>query len=250
MIFFCIVCILLSDIPCTKFICYALVSIIFLYILYKLRYPHLMRKNPLANIPFEEFDYQMLLDALQEYRQPRMKINRMLADGTIIRVKKGLYILGNSSRRRHFSREILANLCYGPSYISLQYALHYHGLTPERVETVTSVTTGRSRAFSTPVGVFSYRSIPLEAFPTGMGQYELADGRSFLIATPEKALSDTIVADRGAGIVNVNEMREYLAELRVDPNMLQGLDRKRLTTIAQRYRSRRLRFLCDLVGWL
>lgn len=209
-----------------------------------------MRKNPLANISFEEFDYQMLLDALQEYRQPRMKINRLLADGIIIRIKKGLYIFGDSTRRRPFSREILANLCYGPSYISLQYALHYHGLTPERVETVTSVTTGRSRAFSTPVGQFSYRTIPLEAFPAGMGQYDLADGRHFLMATPEKALADTIVAGRGAGIVNVKEMREYLAGLRVDLTALKDLDRKLLAAIAQRYRSRRVRFLCDLVGWL
>ncbi|WP_026842964.1 type IV toxin-antitoxin system AbiEi family antitoxin domain-containing protein [Citrifermentans bremense] len=209
-----------------------------------------MRKNPLANIPFEEFDYQMLLDALQEYRQPRMKINRLLADVIIVRIKKGLYIFGESTRRRPFSREILANLCYGPSYISLQYALHYHGLTPERVETVTSVTTGRSRAFSTPVGQFSYRTISLEAFPAGMGQYDLADGRHFLMATPEKALADTIVADRGTGIVNVKEMREYLAGLRVDQSVLKDLDRKLLANIAQRYRSRRLRFLCDLVGWL
>ena len=209
-----------------------------------------MKKNLLTQFPYEEFDYQTLLDALREYRQPRMKINRMLADGTIIRIKKGLYILGDLTRKRHFSREILANLCYGPSYISLQYALHYHGLTPERVETVTSVTTGRSRAFSTPVGVFSYRTIPFEAFATGMGQYELADGRSFLMATPEKALADTIVADRGASIMNVNEMRDYLTELRVDPTALRGLDRKLLVAITQYYRSRRLRFLCNLVGWL
>jgi len=83
-----------------------------------------------------------------------------------------------------------------------------------------------------------------------MGQYELADGRSFLMATPEKALADTIVADRGASIMNVNEMRDYLTELRVDPTALRGLDRKLLVAITQYYRSRRLRFLCNLVGWL
>ncbi len=57
---------------------------------------------------------------------------------------------------------------YGPSYISLEYALQYHGLIPERVEAVTSVTTGRSRRFASPVGLFTYRSIPLSAFRTGM----------------------------------------------------------------------------------
>src|ERR1700686_148867 len=154
------------------------------------------------SIPYEEFDYQTLLDAIHGYARPRMKISGMLAKGDIVRVKKGLYILGESLRRGAFCRELLANLIYGPSYVSLEYALHYHGLTPERVETVTSVTCGRARAFETPVGAFSYRMIPLEALRTGMDRVELDGGRSFLIAIPEKALADRIVSDRGAGILS------------------------------------------------
>jgi hypothetical protein len=63
----------------------------------------------------------------------------------IIRVKKGLYIFGETYARRPFSREVLANVIYGPSYVSLDYALHYHGLIPERVEAVISIP-GRTRA--------------------------------------------------------------------------------------------------------
>jgi hypothetical protein len=114
----------------------------------------------LKSIPYEEFDYQTLLDAVHGYARPRMKISGMLAKGDIVRVKKGLYILGEPLRRHPFCRELLANLIYGPSYVSLEYALHYHGLTPERAETVTSVTCGRSRTFDTPAGTFSYRMIP------------------------------------------------------------------------------------------
>lgn len=203
------------------------------------------------SLPYEEFDYQTLLDALHQYAQPRMKISSMLAKGDIIRVKKGLYILGESLRRRPFCRELLANLIYGPSYVSLEYALHYHGLTPERAETLTSVTCGRSRAFESPVGTFSYRMIPLEAFRTGMDRIELDDGRSFLIAVPEKALADRIVADRGTGIATQNELHEYLLSgLRVDPGMLRELDPARLADIAQHYRSRRVKLLADLVSRL
>jgi predicted transcriptional regulator of viral defense system len=202
----------------------------------------------LKSIPYEEFDYQTLLDSVHGYAQPRMKISGMLAKGDIVRVKKGLYILGESLRRRPFCRELLANLIYGPSYVSLEYALHYHGLTPERVETVTSVTCGRSRTFDSPVGTFSYRMIPMEAFRTGMDQVELDDGRSFLIAIPEKALADRIVADRGAGITTQKELHEYLlADLRIDPANLRGLDPSRLTEIARHYRSRRVKLLADLI---
>ncbi len=205
----------------------------------------------LKSIPYEEFDYQTLMDSVHEYSQPRMKISGMLAKGDIIRVKKGLYILGESLRRRPFCRELLANLIYGPSYVSLEYALHYHSLTPERAETLTSVTCGRSRTFDTPVGTFSYRMIPLEAFRTGMDRVELDDGRSFLIAVPEKALADRIVADRGAGITTQKELHDYLlSSLRIDPGILRELDPARLAEIAHNYRSRRVKLLADLVSRL
>jgi hypothetical protein len=202
----------------------------------------------IKSIPYEEFDYQTLLDSVHGYAQPRMKISGMLAKGDIVRVKKGLYILGESLRRRPFCRELLANLIYGPSYVSLEYALHYHGLTPERVEAITSVTCGRSRTFDSPVGTFSYRMIPMKAFRTGMDQVELDDGRSFLIAIPEKALADRIVADRGAGISTQKELHNYLlADLRIDPANLRGLDPIRLMEIARHYRSRRVKLLADLI---
>ncbi|QVW36555.1 hypothetical protein KIP69_06845 [Geobacter sulfurreducens] len=205
----------------------------------------------LKSIPYEEFDYQTLLDAVHGYARPRMKISAMLAKGDIIRVKKGLYILGEPLRRRPFCRELLANLIYGPSYISLEYALHYHGLTPERVEAVTSVTCGRSRTFATPVGTFSYRMIPLEAFRTGMDRVELDDGRSFLVAIPEKALADRIVADRGAGISTQKELHEYLlSSLRIDPAGLRELDPVRVAEVARAYRSRRVKLLADLISRL
>ena len=205
--------------------------------------------DPLLNrIPHEEFDYQTLLDSVQGYARPRMKISALLAKGSIVRVKKGLYILGESQRRRPFCRELIANLIYGPSYVSLEYAMHYHGMIPERVEVVTSVTCGRSRSFDTPVGSFSYRMIPMEAFRTGMDLVELNDSRSFLIATPEKALADRLVADRGADITSMKELSSYLMTvLRIDRSVLTGLQSERLIEISRRYRSRRVRLLAELV---
>jgi hypothetical protein len=82
----------------------------------------------------EEFDYQTLLDSLKKYECPRDKITSLLRQGAIIRVKKGVYVFGPKYTRRPFSREILANMIYGPSCISLDFALHYHGLIPERVK--------------------------------------------------------------------------------------------------------------------
>lgn len=200
------------------------------------------------HISNEEFDYQTLLHGLGQYSRPRDKISDLLRKGVIIRVKKGIYIFGEDYRRRPFSREILANLIYGPSYISLEYALHYFGLIPERVEAVTSVTTGRSRKYATPVGLFRYRMIPLAAFRIGMDRIELDDGRSFLIATPEKALADKIRDDRGNGLQTQGQLLDYLENsLRVDPTALAKLNKEHLGVIAHRYGSRKLQLLSKLL---
>ena len=196
----------------------------------------------------EEFDYPALLDGLREYDRPRDKITNLLRQGRIIRVKKGIYVFGERYRRRPFSREILANMIYGPSYVSLDYALHYYGLIPERVEAMTSVTDGRGRRFFTPVGLFIYRGVPMNAYRIGIDQVELESGRSFLIATPEKALADKIQADRGTAIRSQAEMRIYLLDsLRIDPEEQGRLNAETISLIADQYRSRKLRLLSGLV---
>ena len=196
----------------------------------------------------EEFDYQVLMTCLKAYSHPRDKITDLMRKKQIIRVKKGLYIFGQDYRKRPYSREILANLIYGPSYISLEYALSYHGLIPERVESLTSVTTGRSRSFTTPVGLFTYRMIPLPSFQTGMTRIELDDGGAFLIATPEKALVDKIFIESGADMRTLKGLEEYLFEnLRIDADLLGRLDIGQAFEFAERYRSSKLRVLTNLL---
>jgi len=199
-------------------------------------------------IPREEFDYQTLLSYLQGYDYPRDKITDLLRKGVIIRVKKGLYVFGELYRRRPVSREVLANLMYGPSYISMEYALQHYGLIPEAVETITSVTCGRSRSFVTPLGSFTYRKIPIQAFCTGMDLLRPEEGQPFLMAIPEKALADKLVSDRGAGIRNEKELSSYLNEsLRIPHGELAHLRSSRIAAIACSYRSRRVMLLSRVV---
>ncbi len=202
-------------------------------------------------IPQEEFDYQTLLDALPGYSRPRAKITVLLRSGVIVRVKKGLYVFGKEERRKPICRELIANLVYGPSCVSLEYALAWHGLIPERAETITSVTCGRSRKFDTPLGRFTYRRIPMKVFPVGVDRMETDDGRAFLIATPEKALADSLVADRRGTFGSMREIAAYLAESwRVEEGRLREFDRELLDELADGYRSRKVRLLAMLIGRL
>ena len=190
-------------------------------------------------IDHEVFDYQALLDALDGYAAPRDKITKLLRDEVIIRVKKGLYIFGDDYRRRPFSRELLANLIYGPSFVSLDYALAYHGMIPERVEAVTSVATKRSREFNTPVGVFSYHTTPcLHLGFTRIEQGEVA----FLMALPERALADRVRNDRGSGgVKSIKEAGQYLTEnLRIDRDDLRKLNAELIGELAAALRSRKV----------
>ena len=186
------------------------------------------------------FDYQQLVACLSQFSKPRDKICRLLASGEIVRLRKGLYAFGESLRQAPISRELLANLIHGPSYISLDYALNYHGLIPERVEMVTSVTLGRSRTFTTPCGIFSYRRLNQSRYAVGVILEEHND-LSFLIASPEKALADKVWADKRFDGIRLSAYGPYLlGDLRLDPARLAVLDNDCLDAIARAYDSRKL----------
>jgi hypothetical protein len=210
-----------------------------------------MALNVRDSIIAEIFDYQVLIDALKGLAYPRNRINDLLRQGIIIRIKKGLYVFGDKYRRQPHSKELLANLVYGPSYVSLDYALAYYGIIPEKVESLTSVTPNRPRRFSTPVGLFIYRRIPARAYETGMVRVEGERGQAFLIASPEKALADKIVSVRGASFASLGEMGRFLEEdLRIDAGSIRSFSPEGIEEFAGRYRSLRLRRLSGYIRQL
>ncbi|MDP3507269.1 MAG: hypothetical protein Q8T09_04720 [Candidatus Melainabacteria bacterium] len=162
----------------------------------------------------EEFDHVALTSAFSSYLAVDQKINELLKAGTICRVKKGLYIFGPESRQALICKESLANLIFGPSCISLEYALSFHGLILERVETITSVTPKRDKEFNTPIGCFTYRYLNAAKYPHGIEQQWIDSRHSILIASPEKALCDYLV---------LNDVPPFTHSCSVKAFLLQGL---------------------------
>lgn len=107
-------------------------------------------------------------------------------DGLFLRLKRGLYTLQDTPP----PEEEIANLLYRPSYVSFEYALAYYHLLPEMVYAVTSATTKPTRTFTVAGKPFSYLTIKKGAF-AGYAPLQ-RQGRTFLIAEPEKALVDYI----------------------------------------------------------
>lgn len=182
------------------------------------------------------FDYQKLKSALGDDSHERRTISLLIKKGLITRVKKGLYTWGESLSIP-YSKEVLANLIYGPSYVSLEYALSYHGLIPERVEMITSVTTKRKKEFSTPVGFFSYEHLYPEAFPWGQTLVVVQNNITALMATPEKALLD-LISLRIKEDVSASRFEDLLIDdLRIDEEEFSKLDRDKILELAMFYRS-------------
>lgn len=185
---------------------------------------------------------------LADYRRPNDKIAEWLATGRLVSLKRGLYMLGPVLSAEPVTLPLVANLLYGPSYVSTDYALGFYGLIPEGVRQVTSVTTRRARRFDTPLGRFSYETLALPAYRLGIASQLDAAGHSYLMAAPEKALCDKLMLTPNLAITGVSSMASYLEEdVRLDMDALMTMDPDLLARIAEvGSKKSLLRMLCRL----
>ncbi|PHS35432.1 MAG: hypothetical protein COB07_13170 [Sulfurovum sp.] len=173
----------------------------------------------------------------------RNKIKYMKKQGLLTSLKKGLYVYHSPYVKTLISKEIIANNLLGPSYISYEYALYYHGITPERVEEVTSATTKRAKTFSTPYGTFSYKHIDKTLYALGVEIVSSKQG-NFMMAGKEKALCDKVFTTKGIKISSKKAMRIFLEEdLRVDMDELFDFDLEIAKQYAETSKSKRVEFL-------
>jgi hypothetical protein len=119
------------------------------------------------------------------------RLSRAVKKGDLARIKRGLYCLSERLVNQRSHPFELAQFIYGPSYVSLESALSYHGLIPEAVHIITSVTSRRNKEFMTPFGQFSYHHLPVDNF--FLGVYYLKENKhQFFMASPWKAILDYI----------------------------------------------------------
>jgi len=184
----------------------------------------MFKMNPLiqfAGIPVSGSEVK---SCFSDMASPEKKIQSLERNGELIRLKRNLFIVNPDLAMKETLPELCANHLYGPSYVSLQWALRYYGMILERVYTVTSVTTKRSRQFSTPIGKFSFMQVSPRYFPVGVECRE-ESGVSFLMASREKALCDTILYDAFVPRQSLKGLRIYLEEdMRLDMDVLPELD--------------------------
>lgn len=189
-----------------------------------------------------EFDYNLLLHALGGYKKPRDKIRGLIKNKDIIRIKKGLYVLGKEYNKP-YNKYILANQIYGPSYITGQTALAFWNMIPERVELIISMTTKRKKMFETPVGRFSYLYCNNTVFNIGVNLEHAGDQKKILIASPEKAMSDIVATQ--THISSEKEMKEFLKLMRLDFDDIKKLDLSLIEKIKVGYKKQSMKLLLN-----
>ena len=182
-------------------------------------------RKQLKKLNTTPFTQDHLLSYLLEYKDPNKKIKQLVDRGEVVRVKRGLYVAGELYRNGSVSQELLANLLYGPSYVSMDYALSFYGLIPERVYEVTSMTTKLFKEYETPFGRYSYIKSSMCLYPIGITMMQSSDTSSFMIATREKALCDKLVFTKNIQITSQRAMHAYLEDdIRIEIEMLESFD--------------------------
>ena len=179
-----------------------------------------------------------LINKFSEYSDPYGKIRRLTHEKKLFPIKKGLY-----EDNANVSGAYLAAAIYAPSYLSFNYALAFHGLIPEAVYTFTSATTEKrkKKVYNNVFGTFSYRDIPIEAYPFGIEIVE-ENGYSFMIATKEKALCDRLY--ELPVMKNQKELESVLfADMRIDEREFAKLNKDDILFIAPKYRATNLNLL-------
>lgn len=204
---------------------------------------HTHLENKLRHFPrpcLSDVELETVFDGNLSPDSRYSKIKRLVMQHKLLHMRRGLYCLtdaiGYPAKPHPFE---LASYIYGPSYISLESALSYHGLIPELVVTTTSVCTKRSKTFHTPLGVFSFSHLPEENFLTEVALVE-ENHYQFFIAKPWKAIADYVYCYKKDWL----GIEPLLQSLRIDFEDLPALSDKELASLDAYYHQRRLsRFL-------
>jgi predicted transcriptional regulator of viral defense system len=134
----------------------------------------------------------------------KTQLHRFIKKELVYQIKRGIYCF-NPKKVDQFE---LASYLYQPSYISLESALHYHGMIPDIPQIVTCITPVTTKKIKTPFGKYYYSKIKQDLF---FGYQSVASLIAhYQIAKKEKALLDFIYIRK---IKSLDELRLNLKEI-------------------------------------
>ena len=179
-----------------------------------------------------------------DYQQTHNRIQQLVKNGWLIRIKRGLYALNDLSSRGFLSISpyVIAGLLVEDSYVSFETALNYRGMFDQFVQQYTSVSLKQYK--ETNLESIRYRFIKSqERFFVGWEQVEI-ENMTARIASAEKALVDLIHFRTGKYVVDlvIEKLHTYKEDLNIE-NLVHyaGLASQKTVKI--------FGLVFDLLGW-
>lgn len=207
----------------------------------------IMIMSTLLEKKLQQTTYPIITDAQLAYllgntkASTQARLKRAVKNGDLTRVKRGLYYINKPYHAPPHPFD-LAQKIYGPSYISLESALSYHGLIPEAVNAITSVTTQRNKNFNTPAGQFIFQKLPNKYFYTGT-LHITENQTSFIMANQWKALLDYVYCHKK----QYKNFHQLIDDLRLDTDELPNISKLELDQLDRFYCCNRLNQLIKLI---
>ncbi len=171
-------------------------------------------------------------------------LKRAIQKQEILVLRRGLYCLSPAYRKFPIETLSIAQKLCGPSYVSVESALSYHGLIPEGVQAVTSVSLSNRKDFDTPLGFFSFRRIPQQHLFQGVERIDHGDTNIYFMATPVKALFDYQYLHKE----NWTGIEDPVESLRIDTEMLLSFSPEEIQKAAVCYTQGRIKKFAD--AWI
>jgi hypothetical protein len=168
-------------------------------------------------------------------------VNRALKDGSLTRIKRGLYALGDRYQHGAPHPFAVAQALVPGSYISFETALSYHGWIPEAVYTTASVNAGRKTLTrdTDRFGHFSFHPLAIAPYQFLVSVDRVEMGKSVaLVAQPLRALMD-LVAFRKASWTGLEWIEQGL---RIERSRLTALHHSDFNALRDVYKHKLVRF--------
>ena len=143
-------------------------------------------------------------------------VKRLKREGLLQCLANGVYQLVDAPTNDF----VIANNLYSPSYITLETALNYYGILIQTPYIISSITTRRNKLIKQKEKEFIFFHLRSDYF------FDYVKEKDFLIATPEKALIDTIFFKA------IGKLKTDLSEL-----VLEHVNKKRLLKVKEKIRN-------------
>lgn len=159
-------------------------------------------------------------------------VKRAVANGSLIPLKRELYVIGAPYRRELPDLHKLAYFLHGPSFLSFESALSVWGWIPEAVHSVTCTSSKKSKVYETKIGRFEFFKIPTKFF-----YLETLRKENCIVASPWRAIGDILYFRRK----NWKHVEDISEDLRVEFSELENIDTESLEQLSSSYPSLRVR---------